>query len=154
MESPMKIAPLFFALLLSVSMAACQADDSKTHNATSDTKAANPLGQLEKKDMANADARQVLLYAGWKPTPDKQCQANVVGADYADLCKKVPHLCQACNNMPELSSCSADGACLMRFHKGDQSVAISTYGPRDDWNVHGSDSQLNVTDVKAETTQH
>ena len=99
------------------------------------------------KGMAYADFRTALLADGWRPVVDLRCKANVVGAAYKDLCAKGSDSCKACNELPELSACSGDAVCMMRFRDADtrRQLEVSTYGDIRDRAAHGTDSQLNVT---------
>jgi hypothetical protein len=95
--------------------------------------------------MAYADLRATVLSKGWKPKADAQCKANVVGGNFAELCKHNPDQCKVCDDVPELSSCSGDGHCLMNFERGDEEIlSVSTYGEMADWNVTGKASGLFV----------
>ena len=140
---------LSVCLLLSLVMSACNATPpAPTGDAPASSAKATASGSLDnalKKDMPYADLRQAVLGQGWKPKVDLQCKANVVGADYEKQCAKDPGMCKVCDNLPELSSCSGDGACLMHFQKSGQTLKVVTYGSTDDWNVHGASSQMNVT---------
>jgi len=99
------------------------------------------------KGMAYADFRTALLADGWRPVVDLKCKANVVGAAYKDLCSKGSDSCKACNELPELSACSGDAVCMMRFRDADthRQLEVTTYGDIRDRAAHGTDSQLNVT---------
>lgn len=100
-----------------------------------------------RKGMGYADFRAALMGDGWKPMADAKCKANVVGADYAAQCAKNLDSCKACDDLPELSSCSGDAVCLMRF-RDDQTgrqLNVSTYGDITDRKVQGNNSQLGVT---------
>jgi hypothetical protein len=95
--------------------------------------------------MAYADLRKTVLAKGWKPKVDAQCKANVVGGNFDQVCKDRPDQCKVCDDVPELSSCSGDGHCLMNFERGAGEVlAVSTYGEIADWNVSGTSSRLSV----------
>ncbi len=95
--------------------------------------------------MAYADLRRTVLAKGWKPKVDAQCKANVVGGNSDQVCKDHPDQCQVCDDVPELSSCSGDGHCLMNFERGaGETLAVSTYGEIADWNVSGTSSRLSV----------
>jgi len=99
------------------------------------------------KGMAYADFRKAVLAQGWQPVVDLKCKANVVGGAYKELCAKGADSCKACDELPELSACSGDAVCAMNFHHAadNQSMEVSTYGDIGDRNVHGKDSQLDVT---------
>ena len=99
------------------------------------------------KGMAYADFRKAVLAQGWQPVVDLKCKANVVGGAYKELCAKGADSCKACDELPELSACSGDAVCAMNFHHpaDNQSMEVSTYGDIGDRNVHGKDSQLDVT---------
>jgi len=95
--------------------------------------------------MAYADLRKTVLAKGWKPKVDAQCKANVVGGNSDQVCKDHPDQCKVCDDVPELSSCSGDGHCLMNFERGaGETLAVSTYGEIADWNVSGTSSRLSV----------
>ncbi|MET1023537.1 MAG: hypothetical protein ABWX87_04435 [Pseudoxanthomonas sp.] len=105
--------------------------------------AAAPVALTE--GMAYADLRAAVLAKGWKPKVDAQCKANVVGGNFAEVCKDHPDQCKVCDDAPELSSCSGDGHCLMNFERGaGEALAVSTYGEIADWNVTGASSRLTV----------
>ncbi len=98
--------------------------------------------------MAYADFHSALFNQGWVPVVDKQCMANVVGGNYKTLCATHPNaMCNACQQMPELSSCGSGGVCLMRFHHpgSNKNLDVGTFGEIGDWNVHGGHSQIFVT---------
>jgi hypothetical protein len=98
-----------------------------------------------RKGMAYADFRQALLAQGWQTVTDAKCKANVVGGAYKELCAKGSDSCKACDELPELSACSGDADCVMNFKHADKTLQVSTYGDIADRNVHGKNSQLNVT---------
>lgn len=99
--------------------------------------------------MAYADFRKQVLAQGWTPVPDAQCKANVVGADHEAVCSQDPNLatCKVCEQMTELSACSGDGHCLVRFrHEASgESLEATGYGMVEDWNVPGEDSRLQLS---------
>ena len=101
-----------------------------------------------KEGMAYADFRKLVLANGWTPVVTPECMANVVGGDYASVCKTNPDQisCQICELMPELDSYSGDGYSLVRFrHAGDgEQLEATGYGMIEDWNVSGDDSRLQV----------
>lgn len=101
-----------------------------------------------KEGMAYADFRKLVLANDWTPVVAPECMANVVGGDYASVCKANPDQigCQICELMPELDSYSGDGYSLVRFrHAGDgEQVEVTGYGMIEDWNVSGDDSRLQV----------
>lgn len=95
--------------------------------------------------MAYADLRKVVLERGWRPKVDAQCKVNVVGANHAQVCAGDAALCQVCDDLPELSSCSGDGHCLMAFERdGGGVLSVSTYGQVKDWKVTDGDAGLFV----------
>lgn len=99
-----------------------------------------------KEGMAYADFRKLVLANGWTPAVTPECTANVVGGDYASVCKANPDQisCRICELMPELDSYSGDGYSLVRFRharEGEQLEATG-YGMIEDWNVSGDDSRL------------
>jgi hypothetical protein len=105
---------------------------------------AAPRGALT-EGMAYADLRATVLSKGWKPKADAQCKANVVGGNFAELCKHNPDQCKVCDDVPELSSCSGDGHCVMNFERGEEEVlSVSTYGEISDWHGAGKASGLYV----------
>ena len=71
----------------------------------------------------------------------------MAGAAYKELCAKGSDSCKACDDLPELSACSGDAACVMNFRsaRDKQHLQVSTYGDIGDRTVHGSKSQLDVT---------
>lgn len=93
-----------------------------------------PNGVL-KVGMDYADFRREILAKGWTPVTDAQCQANVDGGD------------KLCEKMPELSTCSVDGYCLMHFSLANTNkiMEVGTYGDAASWDAMGKDSQLAVT---------
>jgi len=74
------------------------------------------------------DFRRQLISDGWAPMIDVNCREKVVGAAYNTLCAKDPTLCDDCRKLPELSACSSDGYCSLRFRKGSDVIAVGTYG--------------------------
>ncbi len=72
----------------------------------------------------------------------------MAGAAYKELCAKGSDSCKACDDLPELSACSGDAACVMNFRsaRDKQHLQVSTYGDIGDRTVRGSKSQLDVTD--------
>jgi hypothetical protein len=101
------------------------------------------------KGMAYSEFRKAVLDRGWQPKPDAQCMANVVGGNYQKLCSAHPELsdCRVCQEVPELSSCSADGHCLMQFShdQSNKTLQVGTYGEIGDWNAPADKSRLSVT---------
>lgn len=99
------------------------------------------------KGMAYADFRMAALADGWQPVVDLKCKANIAGAAYKELCAKGSDSCKACDDLPELSACSGDAACVMNFKSAAdmQHLQVSTYGDIGDRKVRGSQSQLDVT---------
>lgn len=112
------------------------------------TAAGKALLPALKEGMAYADFRKLVLANGWTPVVTPECVANVVGGDYASVCKVNPDQvsCQICELMPELDSYSGDGYSLVRFrHAGDgEQLEATGYGMIEDWNVSGDDSRLQV----------
>lgn len=112
------------------------------------TAAGNALLPKLKEGMAYADFRKLMLANGWTPAVTPECMANVVGGDYASVCKANPDQisCRICELMPELDSYSGDGYSLVRFrHAGDgEQVEATGYGMIEDWDVSGDDSRLQV----------
>lgn len=110
-----------------------------------------------KEGMAYADFRKLMLANGWTPVVTPECVANVVGGDYASVCKANPDQisCRICELMPELDSYSGDGYSLVRFrHAGDgEQVEVTGYGMIEDWNVSGDDSRLQVMGWEFSTSQ-
>lgn len=110
-----------------------------------------------KEGMAYADFRKLVLANGWTPVVTPECVANVVGGDYASVCKASPDQisCRICELMPELDSYSGDGYSLVRFrHAGDgEQVEATGYGMIEDWNVSGDDSRLQVMGWEFSTSQ-
>lgn len=133
-------------LLLLACGAAAAPDAAPAPQAKPATAAAAPALPGVRKGMAYADFRRAVLGQGWQPVVDKQCKANVVGGNYATLCANGgPDSCKACDELPELSACSGDGACAMVFrHDGDR-LEVGTLGDIGDRHVQGGDSGLNVT---------
>lgn len=162
----MKGLILFCLVVLFATVAACQSSAPSTAQAaptdrlvahTAARTTAEPAGTASSvvaatvdnvhKGMAYADFRLALLADGWRPLRDLKCKANVVGAAYKELCAKGSDSCRACDELPELSACSGDAVCLMRFRDVDthRQLDVSTYGDIGDRAVHGTDSELNVT---------
>lgn len=113
------------------------------------TSAGQALDRALKSGMAYADFRKRVLAGGWMPVVDAECKVNVVGGNHETLCAQNPDLvsCQVCDRMPELSACSGDGHCLVRFsHTGEgEALEATGYGMIEDWNVHGEDSRLQLS---------
>lgn len=109
-----------------------------------------------RKGMGYADFRAALMGDGWKPMADAKCKANVVGADYKAQCAKNSDSCKACDDLPELSACSGDAVCLMRFRdeRTDRQLNVSTYGDITDRKVQGNGSQLDVTGWEVSPMPH
>ncbi|WP_141400856.1 hypothetical protein [Pseudoxanthomonas wuyuanensis] len=99
--------------------------------------------------MAYADFRKQVLAQGWTPVPDAQCKANVVGENHDAVCSQDPDLatCKVCDQMTELSACSGDGRCMVRFRHdaSGESLEATGYGMIEDWNVSGEDSRLQLS---------
>lgn len=113
-----------------------------------DQTASSSLQAVLKPGMAYADFREQVLAQGWAPVPDAQCKANVVGADHEKICSQDANMvaCKVCDEMPELSACSGDGHCLVRFrHAGGEVLEATGYGMIEDWNVAGEDSRLQIS---------
>lgn len=106
-----------------------------------------------KKGMAYADFRIVAAAAGWSAVIDPQCNANVVGDNYASLCSAHAELddCRVCEDIPELSACSGDGYCGMTFSKQAQELEVTTYGMTEDRKIMGEKSRLQVVGWTIET---
>lgn len=103
-----------------------------------------------KAGMAYADFRVAALAQGWRPVKDPACMENVVG-NYEFMCKgEHPSAsCQACASMPELSICSFDSHCVMRFSKDNgRELFVTTYGEIGDWNASGPQSDLKVMEFR------
>lgn len=112
--------------------------------------AADPnVASVARRGMAYADFRSAVIEQGWYPRPDEECRANVLGGNEATLCARNPDLasCKACDVLPELSSCSGDGYCLMRFQMdgGTQVLNATTMGMIEDATVSGESSRLRLT---------
>lgn len=161
-----KIAYLLLALLLSACSAETPADTDQAAAAApastqptaaesvamEETKAQTASAALQavlKAGMAYADFRKQVLAQGWTPVPDTQCRANVVGGDHEAVCSQDPNLatCKVCDQMTELSACSGDGHCLVRFRHdaSGESLEATGYGMVEDWNVSGEDSRLQLS---------
>ena len=99
-----------------------------------------------KKGMSYAELRNIVVASGWNPVVDLECKANVVGADFKEICKSNPGLesCGICDHLPELSSCSGDAYCGMFFSNGSEKLHVVTFGDFSDWDVAGGESQLSV----------
>ncbi len=99
------------------------------------------------KGMAYGDFRKAVLAQGWQPLVDPKCKANVVGGKYEKICAADPGLCQICEDLPELNSCSGDAHCLVQFtHAGVTGVLQATgYGEAQYWKDSGKDSGFKVT---------
>jgi hypothetical protein len=157
---------LMLALLLSACSAEAPADPSPAAASTpaptqptapenvpmEETKSQAAGAALEaelKAGMAYADFRKQVLAQGWTPVPDAQCKANVVGENHQAVCSQDPNLaaCKVCEQMTELSACSGDGHCLVRFrHEASgESLEATGYGMIEDWDVSGEDSRLQLS---------
>jgi hypothetical protein len=112
-----------------------------------------PVRPEWKKGMAYADFRRAALETGWSPVVDPQCNANVIGENFADLCSAHPGLddCHVCAEIPELGACSGDGYCGMTFTRHAQNLEVTTYGMTDDRKIRGSSSRLQVVGWRIET---
>ncbi|MEO8778323.1 MAG: hypothetical protein ABI389_06585 [Rhodanobacter sp.] len=121
---------------------------------TSQTPATASMSGL-RKGMAYADLRTAVLADGWQPAVDLKCKANMAGAAYKELCANGSDSCKACDDLPELSACSGDAACVMNFRsaRDKRHLQVSTYGDIGDRTVHGSESQLDVTGWKVSPSQ-
>lgn len=98
--------------------------------------------------MAYTTLRGQLMASGWQPRRDAQCRVNVVGNDFARRCADDPTVCQACEQLPELSACSGTGQCTMHFRSGDgQVITVSTYGDVHRVLPSGEHDDLMVTSV-------
>lgn len=101
-----------------------------------------------RRGMAYADFRRSVLDMGWTPIVDAQCKQNVVGDDYAAQCAEGADGCKACEELPELSRCNADGDCEMVFrHVGDENqMTVDTHGDLAARHARGDDATFDVTD--------
>jgi hypothetical protein len=91
--------------------------------------------------------RKYVMANGWAPIVDAKCMENVVGGDYKSQCSSHANgMCGACLAIPELSSCGADGVCLMRFHNASKhlDVDVGTTGDVTDWKGDGNGSSILV----------
>jgi len=160
-----KAAYLLLALLLSACRADAPADaneatlsapvssqptasESATVEENKAQAASVALEAVLKAGMAYADFREQTLAQGWTPVPDVQCKANVVGENHEAVCSQDPNLasCKVCDEMAELSACSGDGHCLVRFrHASGENLEATGYGMVEDWNVSGEDSRLQLS---------
>ncbi len=160
--------PSIFAIF-ALSLSACHADPAPTqapaveqasmpkltaptepsHARTSQADPTTLLSGKLHNGMAYNELRKIALNRGWQPKPDARCMANVVGGNYQKLCSAHPELsdCRVCQEVPELSSCSADGHCLMQFshENSDKTLQVGTYGEIGDWNASANQSKLSVT---------
>jgi hypothetical protein len=95
-----------------------------------------------KAGMAYADARALLLAGGWQPIVNPACRVKVDGAPCADL--------------PEIDTCGSGGLCLMRFQNPvtHEALEVTTFGDINDWNVHGSLSQLFIQGLDKTPARH
>ena len=122
--------------------------DSNSTSST-DSDPAFALDAAVRKGMAYADFRKKVFDLGWKPIVDPQCKANVAGADHAELCASNADLtsCKICDELPELSSCSSDAHCLMRFRQPASGVVLEAtgYGEVKYWNESGDEAGLQVS---------
>lgn len=125
------------------------ASESATVEENKAQAASAALEAVLKAGMAYADFRKQALDQGWTPVPDAQCKANVVGENHATVCSQDPNLatCKVCDEMTELSACSGDGHCLVRFKHGasGENLEATGYGMVEDWNVSGEDSRLQLS---------
>lgn len=107
------------------------------------------LEAVLKAGMAYADFRKQALAQGWTPVQDDQCASNVAGRNHQTVCSQNPNLaaCKVCNQMTELSTCSGDGHCLVRFRHetSGESLDATGYGMIEDWSVSGEDSRLQLS---------
>lgn len=109
--------------------------------------AVQELQTVLKPDMAYGDFRRVALSQGWQPIVDPQCKMNLLGDTYEAMCSKDPSLCQECEELPELGTCSVDGHCRMQFRHPDIAEVLTafSYGEVKYWNESGEDSGLYLT---------
>lgn len=132
-----------------VQIARSAATITASPSATTTDAATRALKRELKDHVSYAAFRQKALAIGWQPLPDKKCMANVAGADYQSFCPKNTDLaaCRICKELPELSSCSGDGYCLMQFtHAGSSSVLqATTYGDFSRWRENTSDAGLMIS---------
>ena len=145
------------AIALALALGACRAHSAAPPEGTAaPATSAAPAGSspalprgLVHAGMAYGAFRKAVLDRGWTPLPDARCLAHVVGGNAATLCAAHLELasCHACAQVPELSACSGDGYCQMRFRR-DRShdvLRASTFGPVHDWNAPADRSRLRIT---------
>lgn len=99
-----------------------------------------------REGMGYADFRARILDLGWKPLPDAQCIANVIGDPGQCEGNSDLALCPACDEVPELGSYSSDGRSLSRFrHMDGAQVSVYARGELRYWAMRGDDPGLAVT---------
>ncbi|GAB1594794.1 hypothetical protein PAGU2638_04730 [Lysobacter sp. PAGU 2638] len=83
---------------------------------------------------------------GWQPKPDADCLANVVGANFKEICDADASRCRVCTEMPELSAYSGDGQLLTRFENSADHRVLEVGGSGDieSWNQPGREGDLQV----------
>lgn len=103
-----------------------------------------------RKGMAYGDFRRIVLAAGWKPVPTQACLANLLGDGAAQSCQANPALpqCRACQDIPELASCSSDALCLVNFRapEGPARLQATGRGEVQYWSDTGDDAGLQLVD--------
>lgn len=123
--------------------------EATEQNAAAPVETAQGLTVGFEKNQPYADFRNLALGLGWVPLKDSQCKVNVVGANHAELCAGTNPLanCKVCDELPELSSCSGDGNCLVRFSHPDSAEILEAtgYGDVADWRTTGNDASLRVS---------
>lgn len=84
---------------------------------------------MRKTSASYSTLREQLTKTGWAPHALGACTQNVPRPDAA----------QVCAALPELNSCTAEGACRLVFRRtkgpGPQTLQVLTTGPIEDWNV-------------------
>lgn len=118
-------------------------------NATTPAKTTQELFEGFQENQPYAEFRKLAMGNGWMPLSDAQCKVNVIGANHDELCAGDSPLatCKVCDELPELSSCSGDGNCLVRFtHPNETKILEATgYGDITDWKTTGSDAAFRVS---------
>lgn len=101
-----------------------------------------------RKGMAYSEFRALALTYGWRPAKDPACKVNLAGSNHIQLCRENPALgaCGICDELEELSSCSSDGYCIVKFHDDGRAQVLEavTYGDISDWKSSGDEAGLTL----------
>lgn len=116
--------------------------DSEKSTDTSTAPWTNATSEVKLEQGASyATVREHLLNTGWTPLPSRTCEQDVIGDGHEAVCKQgLSKLCSVCSDLPETTSCTSNGLCLMRFAgMSDEVLSLSTYGDITTWNAGESE---------------